>query len=45
MQHAPEQWERLKPGVHPLGDTIDADSIVLSTSAPLEITVPTQGLR
>ncbi len=42
MQHAPEQWERLKPGMHPLGGTIDAESIVLSTAAPLEITVPTQ---
>jgi len=42
MQHAPEQWEKLKSGVHPLGHAIDAESIALSTSAPLEITVPTK---
>ena len=34
--------QRLKPGVHPLGHAIDPDSVVLSTSAPLEITVPTK---
>lgn len=42
MQHAPEQWERLNPGVHPLGHAIDPDSVALATSAPLEISVPTK---
>lgn len=42
MQHAPEEWERLKPGTHPLGHAIDADSVALATSASLEITVPTR---
>lgn len=41
LKHAPEQWERLKPGVHPLGQAIDPDCVAISTSAPLEITVPT----
>lgn len=41
-QHAPDEWTRLKPGVHPLGHAIDGDCLVLSTSAPLEITVPTK---
>src|SRR5262249_17710691 len=38
-------WQRLKPGVHPLGHAIDADTIVVSTAdKPLEITVPTAAL-
>ncbi|MCE9605545.1 MAG: DUF1592 domain-containing protein [Planctomycetia bacterium] len=41
-EFAPEQWKRLKPGVHPLGHKIDAESIVVSTAAPLEINVPTK---
>lgn len=40
MQHAPEQWERLKSGVHPLGHAVDPDSVVVSTGAPLEIIIP-----
>ena len=39
-----EQWKRLNPGVHPLGHAIDPDSVVLSTSTPLEINVPTEAL-
>lgn len=44
-QQAPEQWERLKPGVHPLGHAIDPDSVVLSTTAPLEISVPAKAFE
>lgn len=42
LEHAPGEWEKLKPGVHPLGHAIGPDSIVLSTATPLEITVPTK---
>jgi hypothetical protein len=41
-EHAPDEWARLKPDMHPLGHAIDADSIVLATDAPLTITVPTK---
>ncbi len=41
-EHAPDEWAKLRPGVHPLGQAIDAGSIALSTSAPIEITVPTK---
>lgn len=41
-RHAPGEWECLKPGEHPLGHKIDPESIVLSTDAPVEITVPTK---
>lgn len=40
MQHAPDEWKRLNPGVHPRGNKIDADAVVLSTNGPLTITVP-----
>ena len=45
QQHAPAEWKRLNPGVHPLGHAIAADTIVLSTAAPLEITVPAKALE
>jgi len=41
-EFAPDQWTRLKPGVHPLGRKIAADEIVLSTATPLEIKLPMQ---
>jgi hypothetical protein len=40
MKHAPEEWTKLNPGKHPLGHEIDPQSVVLSTTLPLEITVP-----
>jgi hypothetical protein len=40
LEHAPQQWERLHAGMHPLGHAIDANSVAVSTSAPLEISVP-----
>jgi hypothetical protein len=42
QKHAPEQWERLRPGSHPLGDSIAADAVVFSTETPLQIEVPAQ---
>jgi hypothetical protein len=45
MQHAPEEWQRLNPGKHPLGHAIDPDSVVVSTSMPLVITVPTKAFE
>jgi hypothetical protein len=42
LKHSPEQWERLRPGRHPLGHAIAADAVALSTDAPLEIEVPAQ---
>ncbi|MGE0606179.1 MAG: DUF1592 domain-containing protein [Pirellulales bacterium] len=44
LEHDPQQWEQLKPGVHPLGAAIDADSVVLSASRPLVISVPLAAL-
>jgi len=42
LKHAPDRWERLKPGRHPLGHPIAADAVALSTAEPLEIVVPAQ---
>ncbi len=39
--HAPEQLKQLDVGQHPLGHAIDAKGVVLSTSMPLVISVPT----
>ncbi len=39
MQHA-DEWKRLNSGVHPRGNKIDADAVVLSTNGPMAITVP-----
>ena len=39
-EHAPEQLERLKLGVHPTGATVDADACVLAAGSTLEIEVP-----
>jgi hypothetical protein len=44
LEHAPEEWKRLNAGVHPAGGDIDADAIVLSTTMPLVIRVPTKPL-
>lgn len=40
-EYAPQLLERLKMGVHPAGDAVDADTCVLAAGAPLEITLPT----
>lgn len=40
--HDPAQLQRLKFGVHPSGHTIEPDDLVLSTSEPLEFTIPTK---
>jgi Protein of unknown function (DUF1592)/Protein of unknown function (DUF1588)/Protein of unknown function (DUF1587)/Protein of unknown function (DUF1585)/Protein of unknown function (DUF1595)/Planctomycete cytochrome C len=39
-EYAPEQLERLKFGVHPRGDAIDADACVLAVPGTLEIEIP-----
>jgi hypothetical protein len=39
-RHAPDQLAKLKFGVHPLGDRVDADSLVLQAPGTLEIEVP-----
>jgi hypothetical protein len=39
-----EQYDRLKFGVHPLGDAIDADACVLAVPGSLEIEVPAKAL-
>ena len=39
-EHAPEQLEKLKPGVHPLGDDVEADVCVVKAPGMLEIEVP-----
>jgi hypothetical protein len=41
-EFAPDQWTRLKPGVHPLGRKIGAEEIVFSTGRPLQIEIPLQ---
>lgn len=44
LEHAPAEWKRLNPGVHPAGGKLDADSIVVSTTKPLVVRVPAGAL-
>jgi len=39
-----EQFDRVKFGIHPLGDTIDPDACVLAVPGSLEIEVPVKSL-
>jgi hypothetical protein len=41
-QHAPEQLENLKFGTHPLGDRVDADSVVLKAPTVIEVDIPSK---
>jgi hypothetical protein len=41
-EHAPDQLEKLRFGVHPLGDRTDPDSLVLKAPSSLHIDVPTR---
>ncbi len=41
-EHAPDEMKRLNLGVHPLGQAIDADSLVVKAPSILSIELPTQ---